>query len=313
MTAALETRDLIKRYVNVVAADGVSLAVEPGQVYGLLGPNGAGKSTVIRCCLGYLRPTSGSTLIRVTGSPSLGNDVRNPRLRCRVGYLPGDLRLEPRMTGRQITAFHVSLRKAYGAPVGEVDVDRLAARLDLDLSRRFATLSKGNRQKVGVLLALLGQPDLLVLDEPTTGLDPLVQDVVLDLIREHRARGAAILLSTHILAEAEAIADRVGVLSRGRLVTDRAVSDLMATARQHLVVTLRTSPHDGDLRTVPGVVSASRVAEAETDGAETLSITVEGSARALFDRLVPFGIERIRSEQTELDEVFHASVEEGAA
>lgn len=310
---ALETRDLVKRYVNVVAADRVTLQVLPGQVYGLLGPNGAGKSTVIRCCLGYLRPTEGTTAIRVTRSDEFGDDVRNPWLRCRVGYLPGDLRLEPRMTGQQITAFHLALRRRYGAPVPDDDVRNLAGRLDLDMSRRFATLSKGNRQKVGVLLALMGAPDLLVLDEPTTGLDPLVQDVVLDLIREHRDRGAAILLSTHILAEAESIADRVGVLSRGRLVTDRAVSELMATARQHLIVTVRHAPHDGDLRGIPGVVSASRISDVSGDGAETLAVTVEGSARALFERLAPLGIERVRSEQTELDEVFHASVKEGAA
>lgn len=312
-TAALETRDLVKRYVNVVAADRVTLRVLPGQVYGLLGPNGAGKSTVIRCCLGYLHPTAGSTAIRVTHSGEYGDDVRNPRLRCRVGYLPGDLRLEPRMTAKQITGFHVALRRRYGAPISDADVSDLARRLDLDMTRRFATLSKGNRQKVGVLLALMGTPDLLVLDEPTTGLDPLVQDVVLDLIREHRDRGAAILLSTHILAEAESIADRVGVLSRGRLVTDRAVPDLMATARQHLIVTLREAPHDGDLRGVPGVISASRLADASGDGADTLAITIEGSARALFERLAPLGIERVRSEQTEIDEVFHASVKEGAA
>jgi ABC-2 type transport system ATP-binding protein len=180
-----------KRFATVTAVSGLSLQVRAGQVVGFLGPNGAGKTTTMRMLTGALRPTSGAC--GVLGG-SLARDVT---LRRRVGYLPGDLRLDPAMTGAQVLAWFGRLRGGLDA----ARVDNLAHRLGLDLSRPFGTLSKGNRQKVGIIQALAHDPDVLILDEPTTGLDPLVQREFLALVRAAAGRGAAVLFSSHVLPE----------------------------------------------------------------------------------------------------------------
>lgn len=286
---------LTKNFGEVRAVDDVSLEIRPGEVHVLLGANGAGKSTLMRCLLGYLQPTSGTVTV-------LDGDSRDPRIRARIGYLPGDLRLERRLTPEQIAKFHQRLLAHAGREVPDQVTTALAERLDLPLDRRFATLSKGNRQKVGVLLALLGNPDVLVLDEPTSGLDPIMQDVVLDLVRERREAGAAILLSTHILSEAELIADRVGVLSQGRLVTDTTSRELLAHARQRLRFTLVEEPSPGVLHGAVGVDSF------EVRGHE-VEVVITGSAREAVDRLAPLGVLRIRTDAGELDQAFHSITE----
>ena len=287
---------LTKDFGEVRAVVGVTLEIRPGEVHALLGANGAGKSTLMRCLLGYLRPTDGTVTV-------LGGDSRHPGIRARIGYLPGDLRLEPRLTPRQIVRFRQRLLAHAGRAVPAQAVNDLAERLELQLDRRFATLSKGNRQKVGVLLAMLGHPEVLVLDEPTSGLDPIMQDVVLDLVRERRQAGAAILLSTHILSEAEAIADRVGVLSQGRLVADTTARELLASARQRLTFTVAEAPSASLLHGVAGVDSC------EVRGHE-VEVVVTGSARAAVDRLAPLGVLRIRSDAGEFDQAFHSITEQ---
>jgi ABC-2 type transport system ATP-binding protein len=285
---------LTKRYGDLTAVDDVNIAVAPGEVYGLLGPNGSGKSTTIRVLLGYLAPTAGTVAV-------LGDDARLPSTRARIGYLPGDLRLPMRLTGQRILDFTVATLRAAGRDVPDTEVSDLAARLELDLTRRFTTLSKGNRQKIGILRALLGSPDVLVLDEPTSGLDPLVQDLVLDLVRARAEAGAAVLFSSHILSEVESIADRVGVLNRGRLVTEGSVAELVASAPQQLVITLTTPVTTESLLGVPGVDS---IQIEDRD----VHLAVTGSAAEVFTRLAPYGIERVKSAGNELDEVFHRSV-----
>ena len=296
--APVTIASLRKDFGTLTAVDDVTFDVDAGQVFGLLGPNGAGKTTLIRCLLGYLQPSDGSAL-------ALGGSARAPQIRARIGYLPGDLRLEPRLTGQQIIDLRTRLLQHVGRDVSSNDVDAIATRLSLPLNRRYATLSKGNKQKVGVLLAMLGDPEVLVLDEPTSGLDPLMQDVVLDMVRERRDAGAAVLLSTHILSEAESIADEVGVLSKGRLVTETTVRDLLASARQHLTFTLASEAPSGLLDGIPGLESA------DIRGVE-VEVVVTGSVREVVDRLAAFGVLRIRSEAGELDEIFHA-IAEGAA
>lgn len=287
---------LTKRYSHTGpnAVDSVSLSIAPGEVYGLLGPNGSGKSTTIRVLLGYLSPTSGSTSI-------LGADSRERAIRSRVGYLPGDLRLPVRLSARRILDYTIATLRAAGRDVDASAVDHLAGALDLDLDRQFATLSRGNRQKVGIVRALLGDPDVLVLDEPTSGLDPLVQDVVLDLVRARSEAGAAVLFSSHILSEVEAIADRVGVLNRGRLVTEGGVAALIASAPQHLLIATTENVPVDTLTGIDGLVDL-----AITD--HEVRVSVAGSAAEVFTRLAPFGIERVTSAGNELDEVFHRSI-----
>ena len=286
---------LTKRFGTLTAVDDVTFSVAAGEVFGLLGPNGAGKTTLIRCLLGYLHATSGEARV-------LGSDARVPRVRARVGYLPGDLRLEPRLTARQILDFRARLLRRSGRSIASTDIDGLAERLSLPLDRRFGTLSKGNRQKVGVLLCMLGDPDVLALDEPTSGLDPLMQDVVLDMVRERRDAGAAVLLSTHILTEAESIADRVGVLSRGKLAAQSTIHELLDTARQHVTFALATDPPADLLAGIRGLESV-RI--------EGLSIEVVaiGSLQDIIERLAPLGIVRIRTDSGELDTIFHTVTE----
>lgn len=299
--AAIDITGLTKRYgtTGPNAVEDVSLRVAPGEVYGLLGPNGSGKSTTIRILLGYLSPGRGSATI-------LAGDSRDVAIRSRVGYLPGDLRLPTRLSGRRILAYSVATLRATGRSVEDVRVTRLAEQLDLDLDRRFGTLSRGNRQKVGIVRALLGDPDVLVLDEPTSGLDPLVQDTVLDLVRARSEAGAAVLFSSHILSEVEAIADRVGVLNRGRLVTEGGVAELIAAAPQHLVITTSRAVTAHDLAGLAGIVDV-----AITD--HEVRVSVAGSAADVFTRLAPFGVERVTSAGNELDEVFHRSVAPASA
>lgn len=299
--SALSITNLTKRYSTTgpMAVDGVSLMVDPGEVYGLLGPNGSGKSTTIRVLLGYLSATDGSVAV-------LGGDARDRSVRARIGYLPGDLRLPVRLTGRRILAYTIATLRAAGRPVETAAVDQLALRLDLDLDRRFGTLSRGNRQKIGILRALLGDPDVLVLDEPTSGLDPLVQDTVLDLVRARSDSGAAVLFSSHILSEVADIADRVGVLNRGRLVTEGSVAELIASAPQHLVITTATSVAPDALAGIDGLVDL-----AVTD--HEVRVSIAGSAADLFGRLAPYGIARVTNAGNELDEVFHRSVASSGA
>ena len=293
--APVTIASLRKDFGGLTAVDDVTFDVDAGQVFGLLGPNGAGKTTLIRCLLGYLQPTSGS-------ATALDGSARATGIRARIGYLPGDLRLEPRLTGQQIVDLRMRLLRRVGRDVSSTYANALAVRLSLPLNRPFAQLSKGNKQKVGVLLAMLGEPEVLVLDEPTSGLDPLMQDVVLDMVRERRDAGAAVLLSTHILSEAESIADRVGVLSQGHLVAETSVRELLASARQHLTFTLASVPPGELLAGIPGLESA------DIRGAE-VEVIVTGSVREIVDRLAVFGILRIRSDAGELDEIFHAITE----
>lgn len=284
---------LTKNFGQVRAVVDVTLEIRPGEVHALLGANGAGKSTLMRCLLGYLTPTDGTVTV-------LDGDSRDPAIRARVGYLPGDLRLPVRSTVGEILSFHTRLLARAGRP--PVRRDALVAQLGVPVDRRFGTLSKGNRQKVGLVLALMAEPDVLVLDEPTSGLDPLMQDEVLDLVRGRRDAGCAILLSTHILAEAEAIADRVAVLSHGQLVADRPIDSLLEGTRQAVEITLE-NPAPSDLLTgVPGVEHAT------ITGLEA-RIMVVGSAAEAMSRLVPYGVRRIATRAHELDEMFEQASE----
>jgi len=216
----IRAEGLVKDYGSVRALAGVDLEVRRGEVYGFVGPNGAGKSTTIRVLLDLLRPTDGR--VEVFGSsPREGG----PELRRRIGYLPGELTLAPRSTAGELLRDLTRLRDGAG-------VDRigpLADRFGLDLDRPVRALSKGNKQKVGVVQAFVHEPELLILDEPSSGLDPLLQRELLDLIVEARDAGATVFLSSHVLSEIEDVAGRVAIIRKGRVVD----VDDVATLRHH--------------------------------------------------------------------------------
>ena len=276
-----------KSYGATLALADFDIEVSAGQIIGLLGENGAGKTTAMRTLLGYLTADTGAVSV-------LGGDPRDPAIRARIGYLPGDFRLASRLRVDDVLASYNRLRGG----VWQARIDELSAAVELDVSRRFNQLSKGNRQKVGVVAALMHDPDVLVLDEPTSGLDPVVQRTVLGLVDRRRDAGAAVLFSSHILSEVEDIADRVTIVRRGRIVAAGTTAELSAQALQTIDVVLASEPPVGFLAGLGNV----RVASHET---VKVSLEVTGSSAELFTRLVPFGIERIDTGRHDLDEVFY--------
>jgi ABC-2 type transport system ATP-binding protein len=241
----IEAAGLVKDYGKVRALDGVDLAVRRGEVFGFIGPNGAGKSTTIRILLDLLRPTAGT--VRVLGEdPHAGG----PALRARIGYLPGELHLEGAATGRQLLTHLAQVRGGRGAE----RIAPLAERFRLDLDRPVRVLSKGNKQKIGVIQALMHRPELALLDEPTSGLDPLLQQEFVTLLREEREAGTSVFLSSHVLSEIEGVADRVALVRDGRIAVIDDVATLRSAAGQRLDVTFSEDVPMGALAGVDEVV-----------------------------------------------------------
>lgn len=218
---AIHTRGLTKHYGDVRALVDLDIEILKGEIFGFLGPNGSGKTTMIRTILDEIRPTAGSASI-------LGMDTheRSVEIRRFIGYVPGDLALYPSLTGRDTLTYFSNLR-------GGVDwsyVEELADRLDADLSRKVGDLSSGNRQKVGIIQAFMNKPEVLVMDEPSSGLDPLVQREFQSMMREAAAEGRTVFLSSHTLSEVQRAADRVGIIRLGHLIAVEAVASLRSKA-----------------------------------------------------------------------------------
>lgn len=245
--------------------------------------------------LGFIRPTSGSCSV-------LGGSLwAEPTLRRRVGYLPGDFRIDPGMSAAELFAWFGRLR-------GGVDQKRLRVlidRLGLDPTRQFGTLSKGNRQKVGLVQAFMHDPDVLILDEPTTGLDPLVQREFLMMLRESTGRGTAVLFSTHVLPEIERIASSVAIIRTGRLVTMSSVDSLLDRARHRLEFRFAATLERAAFEGVPGVVAA------EVDGHSAI-VTIDGPEGPALQRAASMpGLLRVSSAGDDLEDLF-LSLYEGA-
>jgi len=218
---AIHTEGLTKHYGDVQALVDLDLDIGPGEIFGFLGPNGAGKTTMIRTILDEIRPTSGRAAI-------LGMDTHEQELEIRrfIGYVPGDLAMYPNLTGNDTLTYFANLR-------GGVDweyIHLLAERLDADLTKKVGDLSSGNRQKVGLIQAFMNQPDVLIMDEPSSGLDPLVQREFQTMMREVAAAGRTVFLSSHTLSEVQRVADRVGIIRHGHLVAVEEVSSLRSKA-----------------------------------------------------------------------------------
>ena len=243
-THVIHIQNVVKAFGKVRALDGLDLTVHPGEVHGFLGPNGAGKSTTLRILLGLIRATSGH--VELFGADPWRDAAR---LHGRLAYVAGDVALWPGLTGGQCL-------DVIGATHGGVDERRrehLLQRFDLDPTKRIRDYSKGNRQKVALVAALAAKVDLLVLDEPTSGLDPLMEQAFQQCVRERRGDGLTVLLSSHILGEVEALADRVSIIRRGRTVTTGSLADL----RRHT----RTSVHAVTAHEPEGLARADGVAD----------------------------------------------------
>jgi ABC-2 type transport system ATP-binding protein len=242
---AIEIRQLTKSFGRVRALDGLDLAVHTGQVHGFLGPNGAGKSTTIRVLLGVLRADAGSA--RVLGHDPWADAVAIHR---RLAYVPGDVELWPNLTGGEAIDLFTRLRGGVGRAV-RARRDELCERFDLDPTKKGRTYSKGNRQKVALIAALASDVELLLLDEPTAGLDPLMEVVFQDCVRDAKAAGRTVLLSSHILAQVEVLADRISIVRQGRIVESGTLAELRHLTRTSITVTTERSA--GTLASAPGV------------------------------------------------------------
>lgn len=244
MANVIETESLTKSYGSHRGIVEVDLAVQEGEIFGFLGPNGAGKTTTIRTLLDLIRPTAG--VARVFGIESSADPVAIHR---RIGYLPGEFALYDRLTGAQHLEYFANLRggvdRAYQASLVE--------RIDLDPSRKFREYSKGNKQKVGLVIALQHQPDLLILDEPTAGLDPLIQQSFFAILRELIAEGRTAFLSSHILSEVEKSCDRVAIIREGRLVQVGTVDSLRDLAHHQVELRFAGEVPAAVFAALPGV------------------------------------------------------------
>lgn len=290
MTAAIETRKLTKWYGRSRGIIDVDLVVEPGQIFGFLGPNGAGKSTTIRLLFDLIRPTSGSARV-------LGLDVHRDRLAIdrRTSYIPGELALYGDLTGRQLLTYLGNLQ-------GRVDSDyreALIQRLELDPTKSIKSLSRGNKQKVGLVAAFMIRPELLIFDEPTAGLDPFIQLEFEHLCGEARAEGRTVFISSHQLPEVEHLCDRVGIIREGRLLAVELIADLKERAMRRLEIDFGGEvPTDG-FANLPGVRDLT-----VTDG--TLRCTVMGSLDSLIKAAARYEVKNLRTIETSLEEIFLA-------
>lgn len=244
MTAVIQTERLTKSYGPHRGIIDVNLAVAGGEVFGFLGPNGAGKTTTIRTILDLIRPTGGRALVF-----GIESSVDPVAIHRRIGYIPGEFTLYDRLTAGQTLGYFANLRGG----VDRADQEALIERFDLDPSRRFKELSKGNKQKVGLVIALQHQPELLILDEPTSGLDPLVQQSFYALVREIKAEGRTVFLSSHILSEAERTCDRVAIIREGRIVKVDTVEGLRDLAHHQVELRFSGPVPAGEFENLPGV------------------------------------------------------------
>ncbi len=289
--AAIDVMSLTKWYGKARGVEEVTFSIEPGEIFGYLGPNGSGKTTTIRCLMGFLRPTKGEVRL-------LGKRVRPGRAtqHARVGYLPGEFRTWG-MKGNRSLRFLTKLGNRDGRT--ETRRRELAARLEADLGRPVRDLSKGNRQKVAVIGALQHQPEVLILDEPTAGLDPLVRQIVMDLIREAAQAGAAVLLSSHDLTEVAAICGRAAIIREGRLVEVAPISRIVQQGERRLKVWFVDSTKIIDVPTeqLPDV----RVIERQPG---VLHVAYQGRCDRLLKWLSQFPIDRMATPETSLEEAF---------
>jgi len=288
--AAIQIQGLTKFYGKVQALRGVSLEVPRGEIFGFLGPNGAGKTTTIRCLLDLIRPQSGT--LRVLGLDPQADPVA---VRARVGYLPGELSLESNLRVESVLRYFAEKR---GRAVEWGAVRQLAQRLELDLATPIRNLSKGNKQKVGVVQALMHRPELLLMDEPTSGLDPLMQQEVYRLLKAAQAEGATVFFSSHVISEVEAIAQRVAIIRQGVIVEVVEPSRLINMAMRRLRIRFKRPVDPTALTKVPGVSQVS------AGNGAVVTLQVEGEMDELVKALAAFPVSDFDVERTSLEDIF---------
>jgi len=290
MNAVIRTEGLTKYYGKTLGVADLDLQVEKGEIFGYLGPNGAGKTTTIRTLLDFIHPTKGKATI-------FGLDTRKDsvRIKRRIGYLPGELELYKKLSGSELLLHFASLR-------GGVDwrnVEQLAERLDFDMSKPVRSLSSGNKHKLGLIQAFMHKPDLLILDEPTTGLDPLMQQEFYRIMLEAKEAGQTVFLSSHILPEVERVCDRVGFIRHGRLIDIEDVSDLHEHAFRQIEIHFAKPVPKEEFQNLSGVRDV--IAEDSV-----LRCTVAGSLDAVIKTAAKFEVVNVISHEPNLEDIFLA-------
>ena len=293
---AIETHDLSKRYGKARGIFSVNLRVEQGEIFGFLGPNGAGKTTTIRTLLDFIRPSAGWA--RIFG---LDCHKESVAIHKRTGNLPGELALYPSMTGKQLLDYSAHLRGG----VSPAEIARLAERLDIDLRRPIKAYSRGNKQKIGLIQAMMHKPELLILDEPTGGLDPLVQQSLYELIEEVKREGRTVFFSSHVIPEVERLCDRVAIIREGRLVSVESVAGFKEKALRRMDIVFDSPVSTEAFAAIPGVV--------EAHGARTtLHFAVKGSLDTLIKEAARHTVVNIVTYEPSLEEIFLGFYKEDA-
>jgi ABC-2 type transport system ATP-binding protein len=285
MKNVIEIKDLKKYFGKVHAVDGVSFEVKEGETFGFLGPNGAGKTTTIRTMMDFIRPTEGT--ISIFGKDSKTDSVE---LKSMIGYLPGNVRLNANWTGFDHIKFVEGIRgKGHMA-------ETIAQKLDLDLSKKFRNLSSGNKQKLGIVLALMHSPKLLIMDEPTVGLDPLLQNEIYNMLAELKQKGTSIFISSHNLPEVERICDRVGIIKNGKMVAVETLKELSGKRLHRVEVRFE---------------SKVKSSEFDFDGVENIEempdgliFSVGGNLNPVLQKLAKYKVTDLSISHADLEEIF---------
>jgi ABC-type multidrug transport system ATPase subunit len=290
MTAIIEVNSLTKRYGSKRGILDVSFQVEEGEVFGFLGPNGAGKTTTIRLMMALLRADAGTA--RIAGLDCWQHSVELKRL---IGYLPGEPSLDPGLTGGQILEYFGNLRGG----VDQAYLKQLIKRLDLDPSRKFRQYSSGNKRKVVLIQAFMHRPRLLILDEPTNGLDPLNQQEFDRMVKEVRDEGRTVFLSSHILSEVEQTCTRVGIIREGQLVRVGGVAELKDIKRYEITITFANAVPAEAFKRLSGVAQVETLADEHT-----LRLTMQGEADAVIKKASHYAVVTLTSHEPSLEDIF---------
>jgi len=293
---AIHTKNLTKFYGSFQALHGVDLSVARGEIFGFLGPNGAGKTTTIRCLLDLIHRDGGD--VTVLGVDPGADPVA---VHSRTGYMPGELHLDESLTGEAMLRYFNELR--HGA-ANWSHVLQLSQRLDLELKRPIRNLSHGNKQKVGIVQALMHKPELIIMDEPTQGLDPMMQQVVLRLLKELQAAGSTVFFSSHIMNEVENIAHRVGIIRDGRMIEVADPKTLGKRSLNRVRVRFRQPVDGAELAKVNGVTLLSQ------DNGHLVHLQIEGEIDTLIKALAKMPVSDFETERPSLEEAFLAYYDE---
>lgn len=289
MDAALTLSSLTKSFGKNRGVTDISLDVKPGEIVGFLGPNGAGKTTTINMILGFTQPTSGS--VQVFGKDST---LEGTVARRTIGFLSNDMALDEGLTARQELEFLGKLHGNYDEPYALELADRLGAELD----KKIRTLSRGNKQKIGLISALMHKPEILILDEPTSGLDPLIQATFNAIILEHKAAGRTAFISSHVLSEVEELCDRFIFIREGTLLADKSLKELRSKTARHV------SAHSRQAESLYNALKTIDNVDALTKNGASVTFLFSGDPNKLVSILSKFKLDTLQITETELEQVF---------